>query len=153
MSRYWRRRSLGVFLIRIVTGAVFVAHGWDKVHNTDMVIGMLTHMGVIAPVFFAYVITWLEVVGGAALILGVLTRPFAAALGFEMLFAVYLTGVGRGFHSHELELMLMASSFAIALIGSGWISLWRMECSFCGGILCKSGPDCPRHPSLVKKQG
>ena len=146
VSRYWRRRSLGLFIIRIVTGSVFFAHGWDKINNTAMVSGMLMHMGVVAPEFFGPFIAWLEVVGGIALILGVLPRIFGAMLGIEMLLAIYLSGVGGGFHKHELELMLMASSFGIALVGSGWISLFRMECTDCGGMICKPGDDCPKHP-------
>jgi putative oxidoreductase len=144
VSRFCRRRSVGLFFIRAVTGSVFIAHGWDKINNIAGVTAMLTHMGVVSPELFGPFIAWLEVVGGIALFLGVLPRIFGAALGIEMLFAIFLSGIGRGFHAHELELMLMASSFGIAFIGSGWISIFRLECALCGGMLCAKDEDCPK---------
>jgi uncharacterized membrane protein YphA (DoxX/SURF4 family) len=128
VSRYWRRRSVGLFFIRAVTGSVFFAHGWSALQA--------------APDMFA----WLQIVGGIALFLGILPRIFGFVLGVYMLATIYMTGAGLGFKAHELELMLMASSFAIAFIGSGWISLFRLECALCGGMLCAKDQDCPKRP-------
>jgi putative oxidoreductase len=141
MSRFARNRSLGLLLIRFATGLVFFMHGWMKVNNLQGVEGMFVHFGLAGPVgiFIAY----LEVIGGLALILGVLTRIFAVAFGIEMFVAIFLTGIGRGYASHELELFLMLVSFGIALAGSGAYSLWKMECDFCGGMLCRADADCP----------
>lgn len=127
VSRYLRRRSLGLFLIRAVTGAVFIALGLEGVQ--------------VAPDFIA----WLEVVGGIALFLGVLPRIFGAALGIMMLGTLF-SNLGAGFDANALTLMLMASSFSIAFIGSGWISLFRLECALCGGMLCAKDQDCPKRP-------
>lgn len=151
-SRYWRRRSLGLFILRLMTGAIFFAHGWDKIHDIPGVVGAFASLGVVAPEFFGPVVAWLEIVGGLGLMLGLGARIFGAALGVVMLFAVYLTDIGTGFRAHELELMLMAASFAIAFIGSGWISLWRLECGYCGGMLCSSGDDCPKTPAPSKSK-
>ncbi len=151
MSRFWVKRSLGLLILRVATGAVFLAHGWQKIHNLQGVAGMMLHLGVIAPVFFGSFIAWLEVIGGLALILGIASRFFALLLGIEMLEAIFLTGIGRGFQPHEFEIMLMAASFAIALIGSGRFSAFGMECKHCGGMLCGGGEDCPKrtaHHSL-----
>ena len=143
LSRFWYQRSLGLLLIRVATGFIFLEHGWSKIHNVGMVSGMMVHMGVVAPSFFGPFISWLEVLGGLMMIFGILTRPVAVALGIEMLFAIFLTGFGHGLGAHDLELMLMASSFGIALAGSGRFSLYRMECAHCAGMLCKGGEDCP----------
>jgi putative oxidoreductase len=137
MSRFCYKPSLGLLLIRVAVGAVFLAHGWMKIGNVDMVTGMLSHMGVVAPGFFGPFISWLEVVGGLMLIFGILTRVAAAALGIEMFFAIFLTGIGRGFGPHELEIFLMAGSLGIALLGSGKFALYKMECDNCAGMLCK----------------
>ncbi len=137
MSRFCYRPSLGLLFIRVAVGAVFLAHGWMKIGNVDMVSGMLGHMGVIAPGFFGPFISWLEVVGGLMLIFGILTRVAAAALGIEMIFAIFLTGIGKGFGPHELEILLMAGSLGIALLGSGKFALYKMECDNCAGMLCK----------------
>ncbi|HVZ75786.1 MAG TPA: DoxX family protein [Candidatus Paceibacterota bacterium] len=146
MSRFWYRRSLGVLLVRVATGIVFVAHGWMKIHNTAMVSGMMLHLGVFWPWFFGPFISWLEVIGGLMLILGIFTRPIAVALGIEMVFAIFLTGFGRGWSPHELEAVLALNSFAIALMASGRFALYPMECRQCAGMLCWGGENCPHEP-------
>lgn len=133
---------MGLLLIRLATGLIFLTHGWMKIQDTAMVSGMLMHMGVAAPSLFGPFISWLEVIGGLALILGVLTRPFAVALGIEMLFAIFLTGLSNGFGPHDLEFILMMCSFGIALAGSGRYAIWKMECKNCGAMLCDS-QECP----------
>jgi putative oxidoreductase len=112
-----------------------------KINDLGMVEGMFVHFGLGGPV--GIFIAWLEVVGGLALILGVLTRIFAVAFGIEMLVAIFLTGVSRGYGAHEFEIYLMLVSFGIALAGSGTYSLWKMECDLCGGMLCRADMDCP----------
>ena len=141
-SRFFYQKSLGLLLLRIGTGYIFLTHGWMKIHNIAMVSGMMTHLGVVTPEFFGPFIAWLEVIGGIMLILGVLTRFFGAVFGIEMVFAIFLTGFSRGLGAHDLEIILMLSSFAIALIGSGRFSLYKMECDQCGGMLC-DGKKCP----------
>jgi len=141
MSRFCYQPSLGLLLVRVATGLVFFMHGWSKIHNVPMVTGMMMHLGVAAPGFFGPFIAYLEVIGGLALIFGILTRVFAAALGIEMIFAIFLTGIGTGYQPHELEIMLMLISFGIALTGSGRYALYRMECKNCGGMLCQ-GIEC-----------
>ena len=86
-------------------------------------------------------IAWLEVVGGLALILGILTRVFAVAFTIEMLVAIFLTGgFAKGYQPHEMELFLMLVSGGLALAGSGRFSVWNMECDECGGMLCDMHP-------------
>ena len=71
-------------------------------------------------------IVWLEVIGALALIAGLFTRIFAVAFGIEMLVTVILTGFGRGIGAHDLEIVLMLNSFAIALAGAGNIRLMHI---------------------------
>lgn len=129
ISRFFYRRVLGLFLLRAATGLIFFIHGWMKVSAMAQTVSMFAHMGFSAPV--AYGIAWLEVIGGLALILGIATRFFAVVLGIEMLVAAFIVGHGFGF-----EFYLAMVSFAIALIGSGRFSVFKMECETCGGILC-----------------
>jgi len=140
-SRFCLSRSLGLLLIRISVGLVFLMHGWMKIHNIPMVEGMFVHFGLGS--WVGDFIAWLEVIGGLAMILGILTRVFGVLFGIEMLVAVFLTGVGRGYQAHELEIFLMLVAFGLALAGSGKYSLWKMECDDCGGMLCDRGTTCP----------
>jgi len=133
-SRYFYKRSLGLLLLRLVLGFIFLTHGWDKVQHIAMIEQFFHSLGF--GVWVAYFIGWLEVVGGLALILGVATRLFGLLFGIEMLVAVLLIGPAHGFASVEFELLLAVASFAIALMGSGRYSIYKMECSDCGGMLC-----------------
>lgn len=140
LTRALKHRSLGLLIIRIALGIVFIAHGWMKVQNMDMVNGMFTSMGL--PMGTAMIIAWLEVIGGGALILGVLTRYIAFIFAIEMAAAVYFTGFfANGYAQHELEILLGLVSLGVALAGSGRFSIYAGACAHCGGMSCK-GHDC-----------
>lgn len=93
---------------------------------------MFAHLG-FAPGVGLF-IAWLEVVGGAALILGIATRVFAVAFGIEMLVAVLISPLAKAVGGTEL--LLSIASFGIALTGSGRFSLYALECGNCGGMTC-----------------
>lgn len=134
-SRFCLRPALGLLLIRIAAGIVFFAHGYSKVGNIPGAEGMMIHFGL--PGGVGLFIAWLEVIGGLALVLGVIPRVFGVIFGIEMIVAIFLTGgAARGYQPHELEIVLMLLSFGIALAGSGRYSLFAMECKTCGGMLC-----------------
>jgi putative oxidoreductase len=69
----------------------------------------------------------LEVAGGIALILGLLTRPMAVLLMVNMLGALFLVHAPAGVFAdkggYELVLLLAAAALAIALVGPGRISV------------------------------
>lgn len=149
-SRFWYSRSLGILLIRLEVGFVFFTHGLSKVEGMHRTMQMFAGMGL--PAWVGGFIGLLELIGGAALILGVWTRVFAVALGIEMLVAAFLSlghaGMGGMTPTWQgtvggMEFFLSIMSFALALMGSGRYSLWRMECRDCGGMLCKPGENCP----------
>lgn len=131
-SRFFYNPAFGLLLIRISAGLIFLTHGWMKVANLSGTVLMLGQYFGLAPIL-VYSISWLELIGGLALILGVATRFFGFLFGIEMLVATILVGFGRGF---SMEFMLMLVSFGIALAGSGKYSIYRMECKHCGGMLC-----------------
>jgi uncharacterized membrane protein YphA (DoxX/SURF4 family) len=139
VSRFFYRQSAGMFFLRLVTGIIFIVHGSMKLGAIALMAQFFGSLGLDPAVWWVWFIGLLEVIGGAALILGVATRLFGALLAIEMIVAIFLTGVGRGFSAHEFELLLAASSLAIALAGSGRWSLYKMECDSCGGFLCDGG--------------
>jgi len=118
ISRFWYRRSLGLLLIRIGTGAVFFAHGLMKLQNLSSIESFFTK-SLHLPPGVAACIMLIELVGGLMLIAGVGARFAGAVLGIEMLVAIYITGLARGWAAHELEFLLMALAFGIALGGAG----------------------------------
>ncbi|HET6242462.1 MAG TPA: DoxX family protein, partial [Arthrobacter sp.] len=114
---------------RVIAGVVFAAHGWQKYNEFTIAgtQGSFAQLGVPAPEITAPLVATLELVGGIALILGVLTRVFAALLTLDMLGALVLVHAPKGVFvsegGYELVLVLAAASLAIALAGPGRISV------------------------------
>lgn len=118
ISNFFYRRSLGLLLIRIGTGAVFFAHGLMKWEHLSMIeAGFQKGLGLPPPVTIFLAV--IEVLGGIMFIAGVGTRIAGVVLGIEMLVAIFLTGIGAGWSAHELEFLLTVLSFGLALTGSG----------------------------------
>ena len=118
-------------ILRVITGFLFAAHGWQK-FNEFTIAGTqasFSQMGVPAAQAVAPVVATLELVGGIALILGVLTRVFAALLAVDMLGALFLVHASAGVFvttgGYELVLILAAAALAVALVGAGRLSADR----------------------------
>lgn len=113
-----KNHDLGLFVLRLVVGLVFVAHGWDKFMNIDQTVRFFGSLDL--PVFVAYLVAAVEFLGGLALILGAWTTTAGFALAIIMVGAILLVKMGRGFlGGYEFELTLLAASLAIALLGAG----------------------------------
>ena len=103
-------------ILRVIAGFLFAAHGWQK-FNEFTIAGTqaaFTQMGVPAAQAVAPVVATLELVGGVALILGVLTRVFAALLALDMLGALFMVHASAGVFvatgGYELVLILAAAA-------------------------------------------
>lgn len=116
-------------ILRVVTGFLFAAHGWQKFNEFTIpgTQAAFVQMGVPAANLVAPVIATLELVGGVALILGMLTRVFAVLLALDMLGALFLVHAPAGIFAaaggYELVLILAAAALAVALVGAGRVSV------------------------------
>src|SRR5690606_18474233 len=86
----WAPRALG--LLRIVAGYLFIAHGTAKLFGAPH-IAMFDGLQLWS---LSGVAGILEVVGGAALILGLFTRPVAFVLSGLMAFAYFIGHAPQG---------------------------------------------------------
>jgi putative oxidoreductase len=120
-----RQLSLGLAALRLAVAAVFINHGRQKlfVYGFAGVTGAFTQMGVPAPGLMGPFIGLLEFFGGIALAIGLLTRLFALGFVFDMLGAILLVQLKRGFGGFELEFLLLGSSLALVLAGAGEFSV------------------------------
>jgi putative oxidoreductase len=118
-------------VLRVILGFLFAAHGWQKfnewtVAGTQAAFGQ---MGIPAADIAAPIVAGLELGGGIALILGVLTRVVAALLTLNMIGALVLVHISAGVFveagGYELVLLLGAAALALALVGPGRISVDR----------------------------
>ncbi|MEJ1192145.1 DoxX family protein [Pseudarthrobacter sp. CCNWLW207] len=123
--------TTAVTILRVIIGFIFAAHGWQK-FNEWTIAGTqasFAKMGVPAAEIAAPAVAILELGGGIALILGVLTRVVALLLALDMLGALFLVHASAGVFAatggYELVLLLAAAALAVALTGAGRISVDR----------------------------
>lgn len=76
--------------VRLYWGWQFAQTGWGKLQHLPKVTGFFTSLGIPAPTFSAFSISWLELLGGIFLAVGLGSRVFGLLLAADMLVA-YLT--------------------------------------------------------------
>jgi putative oxidoreductase len=124
-----QRLNAALAILRIVLGGIFIAHGAQKlfVFGLAGVVGAFGQMGVPLPGLIGPGIAFLEFFGGIALVLGLVTRPVALLIAFDMVGAIALVRINKGLiGGYEFELSLLGSALALALAGAGEYSLDRI---------------------------
>jgi len=123
-------RDAGLLVMRAGVGFSFLyIHGFPKITaGTELWLKLGAAMGNLgihfAPVFWGFMAASAEFFGGACLVLGLMTRPAAGVMAFNMLVAVtmHLTlGQGLETASHALEDMFLFGG--LILTGGGRYSL------------------------------
>src|SRR5690349_12156477 len=103
-------------LVRVVFGWIMIMHGLPKWNRGAEAMGnaFATNYGL--PKSFAMAAIFLEIVGGAAVLIGLFTRFFAAALAIELLIAMFAAHWAKGFAvgggGYEYVLFLGIVAFA-----------------------------------------
>ncbi|QCR21052.1 DoxX family protein [Pontibacter sp. SGAir0037] len=129
LRNLYRLRNMGLLLLRLGIGVMFVLHGWPKLEGGPERWAMLGEnmqlLGIgFAPVFWGFMAGFAETVGGILLALGLFFRPTCALLLITMIVATtrhIVAGDGFGGYSHALEAAILFFSFLF--IGPGKFSL------------------------------
>lgn len=121
--------DLALLLSRVALGLILLAHGWQKFNEwtLDGTAAAFADMGIPAATAAATFSTFVEMIGGAALILGAFT-PVVALLNIgNLLGALALVHAGNGVfvgdNGYELVLALAAGLLVVATMGAGRFSV------------------------------
>lgn len=121
--------DLGRLLLRVGLGAMILLHGIAKiVAGPGFIVGLLAKAGL--PSLLAWGVYVGEVVAPLLLIIGLLTRPAAAVVAINMLFAIWLVHMPEllarnktGGWAIELQGMFLIAALAVMLLGAGRYSV------------------------------
>jgi len=109
--------------MRLAVGGVFLNHGVAKFQNgIGATAHMLANIGFPFATMFAVILMTIETVGAICILLGILTRAWAAAMAVVMAVAIVAVKIpsGRGF---ELEALLLAGAVTLVALGDGPLSI------------------------------
>lgn len=88
----WQPTALS--LLRIITGLLIIQHGMGKILGFPVVAMYAT----VKPLSLIGAAGFIELIGGALLIIGLCTRPVAFILSGMMAFAYFIGHFPKGFH-------------------------------------------------------
>jgi putative oxidoreductase len=122
-----RVQWLSPLLGRLAVGLLFLSTGWGKVHDIPKVTAFFTTLGIPAPAFHAVLVGYSELIGGALLIVGLLTRLATIPLIVSMIVAILTAKLSELHNVFDLvgfeEFTYLVLLVMIAIVGPGPVSL------------------------------
>jgi putative oxidoreductase len=137
MKKKCMMKSIGLLLLRL-SMVFFVLAGWMKITNISATAGFLGTIGIPAPELMAWVLAIVELVGGLAVLLGVMTQIFGVLLAFTMLVAIVTVTMKAGAPLFDYTVVYMLVSLALAFTGPGKFSIKAIAKE-----KCPCGGNCP----------
>jgi putative oxidoreductase len=125
-------QAYGPVVLRLAVGAVFVAHGAQKLFGVwgggglTGTAGFFTQLGLTPAFPLAVLVGVVEFVGGLMLVAGALTLLAALALAIDMAVAIWKVHLANGFFlpgGYEFSLTLIGVLVALMLTGPGAFSV------------------------------
>jgi putative oxidoreductase len=111
------------FFMRLAVGGVFLIHGIAKFERgIGPTASMLAGIGFPFATIFAVILMTIETVGAICILLGILTRAWAATMAVVMIVAILAVKVRNG-QNFELEALLLAGAVTLVALGDGPLSI------------------------------
>jgi len=123
------KTSLGLLVLRIAIGVVFIAHGGQKlfVNGIAATADGFAGLGIPFPFPNAVAATFVELVGGLLILVGLLTRWSSIPVAFTMVVAFAMVHGKNGFFMQtggfEYVAVLFLGAIALLFTGAGKYSL------------------------------
>ena len=128
--------DFGLLVVRVTFSAYIALHGWGKIYSNgqfglhEQLVSGVQSMGFPAPTLFAWMAALTEFVGGILVVLGLLTRPAALALTFNMAVAAFVAHGKDPWYSlkppsKEMALLYLAPFFMLLMTGAGRFAVDR----------------------------
>ena len=115
--------SYAALPLRLAVGGVFLHHGIMKLQmGLPGTATFLHSVGIPFADVFAVILVAAETVGGALVILGILTRIWGIVFVVEMVVAIMRVKL-PGHQSFELEALLLAGAAGLVALGDGPVAL------------------------------
>ncbi len=133
-----RTADIGLLILRVISGAIFLPHGYSKVFGSGGVAAFAHDMpGLGLPAILGYAAAYSEFFGAILLMIGLLSRLDAFLLACTMFVAVALVQLPDALHEAqpgslrlfavirgvETPLSLLGATLALTLLGPGRFSL------------------------------
>ncbi|MGH2769370.1 MAG: DoxX family protein [Actinomycetota bacterium] len=126
-----RGSDLAALFLRLALGPILAYHGYRKIGDVSGFAAFIDSLpGVPFPTLTAYAVTFLELVGGLAILIGLLTPVWAFLLAIQFALIPWLVKLDVGLIAPpgqgpgaELDLLILAMAIALILIGPGAFSL------------------------------
>jgi putative oxidoreductase len=125
----------GILVLRLGVGIMFMAHGLQKAFGLFGGPGvkafseMLSNLGFAPALFWAYLASYSELLGGLFLIIGLQTRGAAAILLILIVTAAIKVHIKNGFFlsggGFEYTFVIAVACIALILCGSGKFVIFR----------------------------
>ena len=125
--------DVGILILRITLGVIFLAHGLQKLLGAFSGPGikgtasMLSGIGFTPPEIWAWVLASAETVGGLFLILGILPKTCAFVIAIIVIIAIVRIHGPKGFFitkgGFEYQLLMLSACIYIMITGGGKYSL------------------------------
>lgn len=123
-----KKYEASTLILRVILGITFFVHGLVKFQGgIENIVGWFESIGL--PGFLAYGVALVEMIGGAALVIGLGSRIVSALLALLMIGATVKVKLAAGFlgngqmAGYELDLALMSMAVFIAINGSKMFAL------------------------------
>lgn len=120
------QHQVAMTILRLALGLSFLLHGLQKMQmGLDKVGGFFASLGL--PAFLAYPVGYIELIGGALLILGLFSRYVSIAFGAVMIGAIFTAKLKAGYvGGMELDVVLLAISAYFAISGQSGYGLMNL---------------------------